>query len=68
MTPKFTTIKGWGEISGMSRTGTYNALKNGFLRAVKQGEKTLVDVDHGLAWIASLPAAVFGPGSNEVAA
>ncbi len=68
MTPKFTTIKGWVELTGMSRSGTYAALSRQNLRAVKQGDKTLIDVEHGLAWLASLPAATFRTPPQQVAA
>jgi hypothetical protein len=55
--PKFTTVEQWCVISGMSRTATYNAIGSGFLKAVKAGKRTLIDVDGGLAWLHSLPAA-----------
>jgi hypothetical protein len=41
----------------MGRSSTYKAIARGFLRAVKFGDTTLIDVDHGLAQIASLPSA-----------
>ena len=47
----------WLAISGMSRSGTYEALGRRDLRAIKCGSKTLIDVAHGLAWLASLPEA-----------
>jgi hypothetical protein len=59
MLPKFTSVKGWTEISGMGRTNTFAALGRGDLRAVKQGGKTLIDVDAGLAWLNSLPRAEY---------
>lgn len=46
-------------MSGMSRTATYEALGRGDLRAIKLGARTLIDIDHGLAWLASRPAARF---------
>ena len=56
--PKYATITRWcDEISGMSRTVTYEELGRGNLRAIKVGARTLVDVEHGLAWLASRPAA-----------
>ncbi len=60
-TPKFTSIPQWCALSGMSRTGTYNALGRGDLRAVKCGDRTLIDVEAGLAWLRSLPAAQISP-------
>jgi hypothetical protein len=56
-TPRYCSIADWCTISGMSRSGTYEALGRGDLRAIKLGVRTLVDVEHGLACLASLPAA-----------
>jgi hypothetical protein len=55
--PKFASIPHWCALTGMSRTGTYNALGRGDLRAVKCGYRTLIDVEAGLAWLRSLPTA-----------
>jgi hypothetical protein len=53
----------------MGRTTTYEAIGRGDLRAVKVGGRTLVDVDHGIGWLDSLPAAqVMVPKSSPVAA
>lgn len=56
-TPKFATIPDWCALSGMRRTGVYQAIADGHLRAVKLGGRTLVDVEPGLAWLNSLPPA-----------
>lgn len=53
---KFARILHWCTISGMSRTATYNALGRGDLKGIKVGDRTLIDVDAGLAWLHSLPA------------
>jgi hypothetical protein len=37
----------------MGKTASYDAIARGHLVAVKVGRRTLIDVDHGLAWIAS---------------
>lgn len=55
--PRFTTIPGWCALTGMSRTGTYRALAAGHLVAIKCGSRTLLDVEHGLRWLQSLPRA-----------
>jgi hypothetical protein len=55
--PKFAPLPQWCAISGMSRTASYNALGRGDLKAIKVGSRTLVDVDAGLDWLRSLPAA-----------
>ena len=59
--PKFAPLRHWCEISGMTRTSTYWALARGDLRAIKQpgGRRTLIDVDHGLAWLRSQPFVEF---------
>lgn len=57
--PRLAPIPRWCAISGMSRSGTYDALARGQLRAKKLGGKTLIDVPHGLAWLESLPDATF---------
>jgi hypothetical protein len=55
--PKFAPLPRWCSISGMSRTASYNALGRGDLKAIKCGNRTLIDVDAGLAWLRSLPPA-----------
>lgn len=56
-TPKYATIPDWQHISGMGRTTTYEALGRGDLRSIKLGARVLIDVEAGLAWLASLPPA-----------
>ena len=55
---KYAPVDRWCEISGMGRTQTYQALAapDG-LRAIKLGKRTLIDVEHGLRWLHSLPRA-----------
>lgn len=57
VTPKFATIADWCSLTGMGRSVVYEALARGDLQAVKLGKRTLIDVDHGLAWLRSLPIA-----------
>jgi hypothetical protein len=57
--PRYVTIEGWRDLTGMSRSGTYRALAAGHLTAIKCGTRTLIDAEAGLAWLASLPAAEF---------
>ena len=66
--PAFATVPDWCVISGMSRSGTYEALGRGELRAKKLGTRTLVDVEHGLAWLRSLPSATVRPHGPKKAA
>ena len=56
-TPRYAPLSVWCPLSGMSRSTTYEALGDGRLRAIKLGNRTLIDVEHGLAYLASLPAA-----------
>jgi hypothetical protein len=53
--PAFATIDGWCQISGMSKTRTYDALSTGVLKGKKLAGRTLVDVPHGLQYLRSLP-------------
>lgn len=49
----------------MKRTTTYHEISRGNLRAIKLGARTLLDVQHGLAWLATLPlATVTSPGGQ----
>ena len=67
--PAFALIERWCEISGMSRRVTYEELGRGNLKAVKRGASTLIDVQHGLAWLRSLPPAkIRAPGPRKAAA
>ncbi len=54
---RFATFDAWKAMSGIGRTKTYYLLAEGKLRAVKAGKRTLIDVESGLAWLASCPAA-----------
>jgi hypothetical protein len=56
--PKFATIDNWCAISGMRRRTTYDELGLGNLKAIKVGARTLIDVEAGLAWMRSRPAAI----------
>lgn len=57
-TPKYAPIEpDWREISGMSRRVTYEQIGLGNLKAVKLGNRTLIDVEAGLAFMRSLPPA-----------
>jgi hypothetical protein len=62
---KYATITDWELISGMRRTATYEALGCGNLRAIKLDNRTLIDVPHGLAYLASLPAALITTGRRR---
>jgi hypothetical protein len=55
--PAFATIAVWTLLSGLSRRTTYNLLGLGLLHSHKRGNTTLIDVDHGLNYLRSLPPA-----------
>ncbi len=59
--PAYAGLPEWCRISGMGRSKAYEALGAGHLRAVKLGVKTLIDVQHGLTWLGSLPQATIRP-------
>lgn len=48
------------EVSGLSRSRIYEALKLGELRAIKAGRRTLIPVSELEAYLASLPSYVSG--------
>ena len=61
--PAYATIDRWVEISGISRTVTYQLLASRQLVARKLRARVLIDVPAGLAWIASLPAPTIKPNA-----
>jgi hypothetical protein len=65
VTPRYARIADWCTLSGMSRSCAYEALGRGDLRAIKLGNRTLIDVEAGLAWLASMPAAEITTGRNR---
>jgi hypothetical protein len=65
ITPRYAPITDWCAISGMRRSSVYEALGRGVLRAIKLGTRTLIDVEHGLAWLASMPAAEITTGRSR---
>jgi len=63
--PKYCSIADWSALSGMSRSVTYERLATGHLRAIKLGVRTLIDVEHGLGYLKSLPIAEFTTGRSR---
>jgi hypothetical protein len=59
--PEFASVPVWREISGMSRSRTYEELAARNIRAVKCGRALLIDVRHGLEYVRSLPVAQIRP-------
>jgi hypothetical protein len=68
LTPKFGTIDTWLTLSGMGRRTTYDELGRGNLRAVKVGTRTLINIEAGLAWLHSQPAARIRAPKQRIAA
>lgn len=66
--PFYAPISEWVALSGISRTRTYTLLADGTLRAKHVGNATLIDIRHGLTWLAALPDAEFGLRGRELAA
>jgi hypothetical protein len=65
ITPRYAPITDWCAISGMGRSSVYEALGRGDLRAIKLGVRTLIDVEAGLAWLASMPTAKITTGRSR---
>jgi hypothetical protein len=63
--PKYCSIPNWSKMTGQSRTSVYLALGRADLRAIKLGGRTLIDVEHGLAWLRSLPLATINYASGS---
>jgi hypothetical protein len=67
--PKFGPIETWTTVSGMSRRVTYEKLGTGDLKALKLGARTLIDIEHGLTYMRSLPRArIRGPRHKDTPA
>ena len=62
MQPKYATMATWTALTNMSRSTAYNLLGARKLRAIKVGSRTLIDVEAGLAWLASQPIADISTG------
>ena len=59
--PRYASVADWCGLSGIGKTTTYALLSAGALKAIKVGKRTLVDVQAGLDWMQSQPAAQFQP-------
>lgn len=68
VTPKYGSIDTWCALTGMGRRATYDALGHGHLKAVKAGSRTLINIEKGLIWLESLPAAQIKPMKPRKAA
>jgi excisionase family DNA binding protein len=59
--PKYAPIPRACDITGLGRSTIYKLAGDGTLRLVKAGGRTLVDIEHALAWMATLPEASIAP-------
>jgi hypothetical protein len=59
----FAQLGRWTKISGLGRSRTYEEIAAGNLRAVKAGGRVLIDVEHGLNYLRSLPPFVAPPSA-----
>lgn len=55
--PKYAALPEWRTISGLGRSKSYELLGDGKLRGIKVGRRLLIDVEHGLEYLATMPAA-----------
>jgi len=51
------TIDEFVDASGVGRTNVYKAMKEGRLRAVKAGSRTLIPIEDAIAFMTALPPA-----------
>jgi hypothetical protein len=49
----------------MRRSTVYEEPGRGNLKAIKLGVRTLIDVEHGLAWLTSMPPAKITTGRRR---
>ncbi len=54
-TPVYVTVKRWTELSGLSRSKTYQLLAAGKLPAIRVDARTLIDFKQATEWLASRP-------------
>jgi hypothetical protein len=53
---------------GLGRSTIYKLAGDGTLRLIKAGSRTLVDIEAGLAWMATLPTADIAPQNPKAGA
>lgn len=59
--PKYAPLPEWRVISGLGRSKSYELLGEGKLRGIKVGRRLLIDVEHGLEYLATMPAVRIRP-------
>lgn len=61
--PRYAPIPRAIAITGLSRSTIYKMAGQQKLRLVKAGGRTLVDMEHAMNWMATLPVAKIAPAS-----
>ncbi len=62
----FVVLDEWMRISGDGRSTSYEKIRDGRLRAVRDGGRLKIDLQHGLEHLRSLPRAVLRPSVKKV--
>ena len=65
--PRYAPISRACDITGLGRSTIYKLAGQGRLRLVKAGGRTLVDIEHAIQWMATLPLANIAPASTAAA-
>jgi excisionase family DNA binding protein len=65
--PRYAPIPRAIEITGLGRSTIYKLAGQGKLRLIKAGGRTLVDMDHAMQWMATLPPANIAPAESFTA-
>ncbi len=63
--PAFGDIPTASKILGLSRSAIYRGLADGSLLARKHGKRLMIDLEHGIRWMNSLPVARIGAGGSD---
>lgn len=64
--PRYAPIPRAIAILGIGRSTLYKEAGRGNIRLIKAGWRTLVDIPHALAWMATLPLAHVAPPYRRV--
>jgi excisionase family DNA binding protein len=59
--PRYAPIPKACDLLGFRRSKLYELAGEGSIRIIKVGGRSLVDIEHALAWMATLPVASIAP-------
>lgn len=62
--PKYAPIPRASEITGLGRSTLYKLAGEGKIKLIKAGGRSLVDIEHALAWMQTLPTAQIAPSNR----